>query len=286
VYTTVKSAIMALEKFIPSSPDENLRVDSDLTPARFGHLNQIVDYVNNNSGGLKLKDNALLATGNPVIVQDSAGTDSRLILASSGGGFINSWVSNRTSTTWERGHVSFTRGDILNGLQLTYATISTGRYSGRAPKMSVYLNNLNPNDEVNGPRSSKLQDITILNDGRVGIGFSNASSGNEYNLTAAGKLEIRGETSTNATHSLIVKNSAQDIQFAVRDDLSVGIGLDAELGDDSAVLQITSTTKGVLFPRLTTTQKNAIVSPAAGLQVYDTDLNQMSYYNGTTWVNF
>src|SRR6056300_1229742 len=276
---------MALEKFIPSSPDLNLTTDSDLASARFGHLNTLVDYVNENSGGLKLKDNALLATGNPVLVQDSAGTDSRLMLHnSSRSGFINSWVSNRTSTSWERGHISFTRGAILNGLQLTYAALSTGRYSSRAPKMSVYLNNLNPNDEVNGPRSSKLQDITILNDGRVGIGFSNASSGNEYNLTADGKLEIRGETSTNATHSLIVKNSAQDIQFAVRDDLSVGIGLDAELGDDSAVLQITSTTKGVLFPRLTTTQKNAIVFPAAGLQVYDTDLNQMSYYNGTTWV--
>jgi hypothetical protein len=36
---------------------------------------------------------------------------------------------------------------------------------------------------------------------------------------------------------------------------------------------------------MTTTQKNAIASPATGLQVYDTTLNQMSYYNGTTWTN-
>jgi hypothetical protein len=54
----------------------------------------------------------------------------------------------------------------------------------------------------------------------------------------------------------------------------------------SAKLQINSTTQGVLFPRMTTVQKLAIGSPAAGLQVYDTTLNQMSYYNGTTWVNF
>jgi nitrogen fixation protein len=54
----------------------------------------------------------------------------------------------------------------------------------------------------------------------------------------------------------------------------------------SAVLQADSTTKGFLPPRMTTTQKNAITSPAAGLQVYDTTLNQMSYYNGTTWINF
>jgi len=55
---------------------------------------------------------------------------------------------------------------------------------------------------------------------------------------------------------------------------------------ESAQLQIESTTKGFLPPRMTTTQKNAITTPAAGLQVYDSTLNQMSYYNGTTWINF
>jgi len=54
---------------------------------------------------------------------------------------------------------------------------------------------------------------------------------------------------------------------------------------DSAVLDLNSTTRGFLPPRMTTTQKNAIASPATGLQVYDTTLNQMSYYNGTTWTN-
>jgi hypothetical protein len=54
----------------------------------------------------------------------------------------------------------------------------------------------------------------------------------------------------------------------------------------SAILECTSTTRGFLPPRMTTTQKNAISSPAAGLMVYDTTLNQMSYYNGTTWINF
>jgi hypothetical protein len=54
----------------------------------------------------------------------------------------------------------------------------------------------------------------------------------------------------------------------------------------SALLEVQSTTKGVLFPRMTTAQKLAIASPVGGLQVYDTTLNQMSYYNGTAWINF
>jgi arylsulfate sulfotransferase len=45
-----------------------------------------------------------------------------------------------------------------------------------------------------------------------------------------------------------------------------------------------STTKGVVFPRMTTVQKNAITSPTIGTIVYDTNLNCLSLYNGTDWV--
>jgi hypothetical protein len=50
----------------------------------------------------------------------------------------------------------------------------------------------------------------------------------------------------------------------------------------SAILQSDSTTKGFLPPRMTTTQKNAIATPAAGLVVYDTTLNKLCVYT-TAW---
>jgi hypothetical protein len=53
----------------------------------------------------------------------------------------------------------------------------------------------------------------------------------------------------------------------------------------SAILQADSTTSGFLPPRMTTAQKIAITSPATGLQVYDTTLNQNAFYNGTAWVS-
>jgi len=52
----------------------------------------------------------------------------------------------------------------------------------------------------------------------------------------------------------------------------------------SAITQIDSTTKGFLPPRMTTTQKNAIATPATGLQIYDSTLNRPCFYDGTTWI--
>lgn len=54
--------------------------------------------------------------------------------------------------------------------------------------------------------------------------------------------------------------------------------------EPSAVLEATSTTRGFLPPRMTTTQKNAISAPAAGLIVYDVTLATMTFYNGSAWV--
>ena len=53
----------------------------------------------------------------------------------------------------------------------------------------------------------------------------------------------------------------------------------------SSIFALDSVSRGFLPPRMTTTQKNAIATPAAGLMVFDNTLNKSSYYNGTTWVD-
>lgn len=55
--------------------------------------------------------------------------------------------------------------------------------------------------------------------------------------------------------------------------------------DASSRIDINSTTKGVLFPRMTNAQMLAITSPVAGLQVYNTNANCMYYYDGQGWVS-
>lgn len=51
----------------------------------------------------------------------------------------------------------------------------------------------------------------------------------------------------------------------------------------TAVLKVESTTQGFLPPRMTTTQKNAISSPAEGLIVYDLTLHKLCVYTGSAW---
>lgn len=66
-------------------------------------------------------------------------------------------------------------------------------------------------------------------------------------------------------------------------DLKVGSGADTP-ANSSVGIELESTTKAILMSRMTTAQKNALTA-IAGMAVYDTDLNQLSYYNGTSWVN-
>ena len=63
------------------------------------------------------------------------------------------------------------------------------------------------------------------------------------------------------------------------------VGINNENSDPLAALDITSTTKGLLMPRMTNAQRQAISNPAAGLQVFVTDFDGGSFmfYDGTKW---
>jgi hypothetical protein len=159
--------------------------------------------------------------------------------------------------------------------------------------------------------SSTAQNVAInLSNGAVGIGGFTT-------FTPSARVHIQGSGTTGATTSLLVQNSAGTEIASFRDDLfvtvrslfrvldtagnngmimyadgisgtktlwvngSVGIGV---LGNNaSARLQVDSTTQGFLPPRMTTTQKNAIASPATGLVLYDSTTNKLQCYNGSTW---
>lgn len=64
------------------------------------------------------------------------------------------------------------------------------------------------------------------------------------------------------------------------------VGVNTPTPDPSAVLDVSSTTQGVLFPRLTTAQRDAIATPADGLLIYNITTQCFNYWNSTKWIEF
>lgn len=65
---------------------------------------------------------------------------------------------------------------------------------------------------------------------------------------------------------------------------SIAVNNDGSPPHASAMLDVKSADKGLLIPRMTTAQRNAIVNPASGLIVFDTDLNRFVFRGSTGWI--
>lgn len=66
---------------------------------------------------------------------------------------------------------------------------------------------------------------------------------------------------------------------------SGSIAVGGTTADPSALLDLQSTTKGFLPPRMTTIQRDVISPPAPGLMIYNTTTNTMQYFNNTKWID-
>lgn len=75
------------------------------------------------------------------------------------------------------------------------------------------------------------------------------------------------------------------VLFIATSILQAQVGINNDNPDSSAMLDITSTDKGLLIPRMTEAQRLLIAIPAEGLLIYQTDLTSgFWFYNGTGWV--
>ncbi len=63
----------------------------------------------------------------------------------------------------------------------------------------------------------------------------------------------------------------------------IAINTDGSNPDASAMLDVSSNDKGLLIPRMTEDERDAISSPVAGLMIYNTTDSCFNYYTGTAW---
>lgn len=68
-------------------------------------------------------------------------------------------------------------------------------------------------------------------------------------------------------------------------ELPISINATGASSHPSAMLDIQSTDKGILIPRMATAQRSVIASPATGLLVFDTDTGSFWFYDGTAWAD-
>lgn len=108
-------------------------------------------------------------------------------------------------------------------------------------------------------------------------------------ITAEGRLRF-STSSPSGTHDLDWAVDGDGSIGGVTDNrpatvnvlTSLGVGLSASQ-QATSILQLDSTAKGVLLPRMTTAQRDAIVSPATNLLIVNTDTDSVDMWDGAEW---
>jgi hypothetical protein len=228
---------MALERFIPKSPDIFIRNSQDFEVAKFGHLNTIVEYINNNSakpaglnGYVQFNNNSALGgdaglfwdnvnkrlgvgTVTPIvplnIYNNNPGISSVILVeqdTSATLGQINQYRKN--------GSVNLTSGTEIGRLSFGgYFNSTYSPFSQVCSAITAYYGGTGT-DRVGGLRLTtwngfgQTTRLQVAPDGKVSIGTTGSNA----------KLQIVGEGSTSATTSLLVQNSLGTTLLQTLDD--------------------------------------------------------------------
>ena len=126
--------------------------------------------------------------------------------------------------------------------------------------------------KVGGTMQSIDGSIEVYN-GSGTLKGTTAFDGTDYTVQAQGSVKL-----------LLLNTSYRGI--GISDDGTNGtvcINKSSNAAATSSLVDIESTTAGVLIPRMTTTQRTTIATPAEGLMVYDLTLHKLYVYDGTVW---
>jgi hypothetical protein len=139
-----------------------------------------------------------------------------------------------------------------------------------------------------GSSATNFKALILRNgDGTTGSSASidfEASSGTQGDeASMAGRIAgVRTGSGTSGALTFSTTNAGV-LGEKMRLDSGGNLGLGTTSPSASAILDAQSVTRGVRMPNMTTAQKNAIASPAAGLMVFDTTLAKLCVYTGAAW---
>ncbi|KAF0194988.1 MAG: hypothetical protein FD166_3228 [Bacteroidetes bacterium] len=181
---------------------------------------------------------------------------------------------------------------------LIYNTATAGTSPDNVTPGYYYWNGTSWATLANGPWTVNGNDIYANITGNAGIGTTLPDD--KLHLFDSTNLRILIETPDNFYAGVRTRNSQREYfmgtigdRWSVFDNnvggerISVlpdgNVGISTTTPASSAALDVNSTTKGFLPPRMNTTQRNDISSPVEGLVVYNTDEKALNVFNGTEW---
>jgi len=191
-----------------------------------------------------------------------------------------------------------TNGLVVSGTTLIGSTTDNGTDKLQVTGSSYFSTNVGIGTVTTGGYKFDVNGTARMGN-TVISGTINVTSGtgstladviiSQYGTTGSVKQTIStlggGTASSNAMQFNLYNGASNLGLLSLRGDGLVNIEAfnSSPTFNTSAILQVTSTVRGFLPPRMTTTQKNAIASPATGLIVYDTTLNKLAVFTGTVW---
>lgn len=185
-----------------------------------------------------------------------------------------------TTTAFTAGSVVFAGASgVYSQSNANFFWDTTNSFLGirtNAPTVPVQIGGGLTGSNATYPGTAQLNEAPTSLQSTGGFEYKTATFGSGYgwkisSIDSSGVHLVIGTRQNSASWSEIMRLDSSG---------NVGIGATANA---SALLDVQSTTKGLRLPNMTTTQKNAISSPAAGLMVFDTTLAKACVYSGSAW---
>jgi len=96
-----------------------------------------------------------------------------------------------------------------------------------------------------------------------------------------------GSGTPDFTNRIISNSTTFSIPGITINNATHNVGIGTGSPGTSNLLELSSTSKGFVLPRMTKGQRNAITSDVAGMVIFQTDLTPgLRVYNGTNWMRF